>query len=69
MCFESNLSSEGPGALDARIVGECAEERMVGGGEVLKDGEPGADAVGADVGEGGRASFLYLKTRLLMNSE
>ncbi len=61
MCFEADLSSESPGALDARIIGERAEERMVGGGEVLKDGEAGANAVGAEVGEGGKGVLFVFE--------
>ncbi len=63
MSFEADLASKGPGTLNTRVVGEGTQECVVGGGEVLEDGETGADWVRAEVRERGEGILLVLEDK------
>jgi hypothetical protein len=62
--FEADLASKGLGTLlNTWVVGESAEECVVGGGEVLENGETGADSVRAEVSERREGILLVLKDK------
>jgi len=61
--FEADLASKCPSTLDSRVVGEGAEERVVGGGEVLENGETGADSVRVEVGNRGEGILLIFEDK------
>jgi hypothetical protein len=61
MGLEADLSVVGPGTLDPGVIGEGAEDGMVGGGKIFEDRVAVAYTMGGQVRKLGKSVLLVAK--------